>query len=246
MERDLDLYSQQYANQAFEPVMVHFRQQKTLTLLGDTTGKHILEIGCGLAPCFHWIPDYASVDIIEPATEFYDYAERLRSEHRHRESIFLHACTAENYKNIDNKVFDYIIINSLLHELAEPKQLLQQVRFLCAAHTQVCINVPNAHSLHRMLAVHMGLIASPDTLSEANRKFHQHQVFTARSLEALVVSAEFRILHTETAFIKPFTHRQMQDALDSGLFSAPLLQGLMDISVALPAYGADIYMMIQV
>jgi SAM-dependent methyltransferase len=245
MERDLNIYSQQYAEQPFEPVMVKFRQQKTLALTGDLSGKKILEIGCGLEPGFTWIQNFSEFHIIEPSPLFYQHAQKCANAHASAESIHLYNYLAEDCKFDDNIHFDYILINSLLHELENPLVLLKHIHSICAPHTRVIVNVPNAHSLHRMLAVYMGLIPNPAILSESNFQFHQHHVFSVDTLTQLVQKAGFTILHTETAFIKPFTHLQMQDMLDKGLLSQALLNGLMEVSKDLPENGADIYMILE-
>ncbi|MEJ6014152.1 methyltransferase domain-containing protein [Corynebacterium sp. H127] len=42
------------------PEMLH---EKDAQLLGDVTGKHILEIGCGSAPCTQWLQDKAELAV---------------------------------------------------------------------------------------------------------------------------------------------------------------------------------------
>lgn len=245
MKRDLDIYSKQYSEQPFEHVMVKYRQEKTLTLAGDFRGKKILEIGCGLEPGFTWIQNFSEFHIIEPSQVFYKNAKHLTSTHALNKPIYLYNYLAEDYTFDDNIQFDYILINSLLHEIENPLSLLKHIHVNCAPHTRVIVNVPNAHSLHRILAVYMGLIPNPETLSESNLHFHQHHVFSVNTLTQLVQNAGFTILHSETAFIKPFTHRQMQDMLDNNLLSPQLLDGLMKVSKDLPQNGSDIYMILQ-
>lgn len=64
----------------------------------------------------------------------------------------------EVYKTLLEHDFDFIIISGLLHEVPDPKKLLQSIYKICKQDTLVHINVPNVYSFHRLLAYEMGCI----------------------------------------------------------------------------------------
>lgn len=241
MLRDLKDYSQQYLNQPFESQMVYFRRKKILELAGNTANLKILEIGCGMEPAYMWMSEFQSLTIVEPSEVFFRNAEYHKPDDS---SVHLVQALAEEISTLPSAPFDLILISSLLHELSNPEHLLLNMRSWCTSQTRMILNVPNALSFHRLLAVEMGLIASAYTPSAANIQFQQHRIFDQNSFQELAKSCGFRILSSETAFIKPFTHRQMQDLLDLKILNADLLNGLMQVSPVMPENGAEIFMVI--
>ena len=241
MTRNLEDYTQEYLEQPFEPVMIQYRRKKTLELLGDTHNLSILELGCGISPASDWIPAFKSLTVLEPGAEFYEIA---KSKTLNLQNVQILMTTSEQNPVLIAAPFDVILINSLLHELAEPEKLLNSLHTYCHSDTRIIVNVPNAHSFHRLLAVHMGIQKSPDELSDFNIKFQQSRVFTTNTLTTLVKRCGFTVTHTETSFLKPFTHSQMQAMLDENILNERILEGLYKLSIEMPGQGAEIYMIL--
>lgn len=241
MSRDLNQYSKAYAAQPFEPVMVKYRRIRTLEMLGDVSGCRILEIGCGSEPASAWIPVYQSLTILEPAEAFFQSA---LVQTQGFEKVHVIHSSAENIQHLPEAPFDVILLNSLLHELQHPDILLNALHPWCHAGTRILINVPNAWSFHRQLAVKMDLIPFPEFLSQANLTFQQATVFNTSSLKALCEGCHYEVQNALTSFIKPFTHAQMQEMLDKGLLSDNLLEGLYQMSSEMPDAGAEIFFLL--
>ncbi len=241
MNRNLEEYSKKYQEQPFEPVMIQFRRKKTLELLGDTQNSTILEIGCGISPACEWIPAYKYLSILEPSPDFYEIACLKVMDYA---NVQLLMATIESHPELGAAPYDVILINSLLHELPDPATVLKSLKSYCHAGTRIVINVPNAHSFHRLLAVAMGIQQAPQDLSDFNRAFQQSRVFTLQSLRELAESCGYTVQHLETAFIKPFTHSQMQAMINQKLLTEPLLEGLYRVSNQMPDQGAEIFMIL--
>ena len=62
--------------------------------------------------------------------------------------------------------------------------------------TIIHINVPNANSFHRLLAVEMGLIENVFELSKNNVSFQQQNVFDLNKLIELVEKLDFKIIES--------------------------------------------------
>ena len=133
------------------------------------------------------------------------------------------------------------MLSSLLHVVDGPQQLLQALRPHCHTGSVVHVNVPNAHSLHRLLAVEMGLIGDPFELSSTQKQMQQHSTFDLDSLAELLRQQGFEVQSSGSYFIKPFTHAQMQDLCDRGFLTEAHLEGLFRLSRRMPEFGSEIY-----
>jgi 2-polyprenyl-3-methyl-5-hydroxy-6-metoxy-1,4-benzoquinol methylase len=242
MSRNLDSYSQAYFNQPFEPVMVHYRRKRTLDILGDLSACRILEIGCGTEPASSWIPAFQSLTVLEPAEDFYQSALRYAAGNP---LVRIIQASAEQAGNLNEAPFDVILLSSLLHELQHPEWVLNALHPWCHTETRILVNVPNAWSFHRHLAVKMGLISSPETLSPANLTFQQARVFQMPELIDLCRQCGYEVTLSLTSFIKPFTHAQMQKMIEDELLPVALLDGLYHMSSEMPDSGAEIFLVLK-
>jgi SAM-dependent methyltransferase len=233
--RDIDRYENDYLENPFEGELIKFRHAKTLQFLDDYKARHVLEIGCGLVPLYEYYHAFESLTIVEPSSQFARQAE---------DAAPAGVKVLNELFNSDHLVpetgFDFIVISSLLHELEDPLALLLTVRGYAKPNTVVHINVPNARSMHRVLALRMGLIESLVEKSDRQLHYQQHHTFDVDSLKGLVTEAGFELLQVETFFIKPFTHIQMQTLMDDGLMDERMLKGLYSLSEDLPDMGAEI------
>ncbi len=142
--------------------------------------------------------------------------------------------------------FDYIVCASLLHEVENPSYFLEKLYGLTVKDkTIVHINVPNMNSFHRLLAKESGLIKEVNDKSENNIKLQQTTNFTLESLSALVKKAGFTIVDKGSYFIKPFTHKQMQQLLDAHIIEPAVLEGLYKMEKYMCGLGSEIFVEIK-
>jgi len=238
---DIQDYSQkylvQYAEGAFETILVRVRRKYILEALVRERHASILEVGCGLEPLFQFVDD-ASFTIVEPSPEFVSNARTLAGE---RDVTVIEAFLEAAAPSLAERRFDFIVVSSLLHEVSDPAALLAAVRSLCHAETTVHFNVPNVRSFHRLLALEMGLIGDLYEPSETERRFQRHTRFDSARLASMLEENGFRILDSATYFIKPFTHDQMDALLQSGACSPAVINGLDRMTRYLPDMGCEIY-----
>lgn len=236
MDRDLARYTADYLALPFEATQAAMRRRLVLEQIGRWRPATLLEVGCGLAPLFTDLPG-VDCTVVEPTQAFAERALQL-ADGRRRVRVhhgYLHDLAA------DAAGFDMVIVGCLLHELPEPDAFLAAVRRRCASHTVLHVNVPNAHSLHRLLAVAMGLIDTPFALSDTQRRMQQRGTYDLAGLQEALATAGFRTLDSGSLFVKPFTHAQMQELQDSGFLTPALLEGLYRLVEWLPAHGSEIY-----
>ena len=233
--RDIDRYENDYLDNPFEGELIKFRHAKTLQYLSHYKARRILEIGCGLAPLYQYYHDFESLTIVEPSLQFARQAE---------DAAPAGVEVLNEFFNSEHLVpesgFDFIVISSLLHEIEDPLALLLTARRYAGPNTVIHINVPNAKSMHRVLALRMGLIENLVEKSQRQLHYQQHHTFDVNSLKKLVTEAGFELLLIETFFVKPFTHQQMQTLIENGFMDENMLRGLNALSEDLPDMGAEI------
>jgi hypothetical protein len=137
--------------------------------------------------------------------------------------------------------FDCILLSGLLHEVPQCEPLLASVARLCSEDTRVHVNVPNARSLHRLLAREMGLIATLETLSARQQVLQQQRTFDLAGLAGVCEAAGFEVVERGTYFVKPFTHAQMAHLQAVGLLDERMLTGLYGLERELPGLGSEIF-----
>ena len=154
--RNLDVYQENYASLPFEESQARYRKRKIVESLEKHQPRSILEIGCGLDPIFNYYGAFDHCTIIEPGDDFVRLA---RDQARTNDAIaVVHGALEENVETLLETRYDFIVLSSLLHEVSDSKRLLNATARLCSPTTIVHINVPHAHTVHRLFAMEMALI----------------------------------------------------------------------------------------
>jgi 2-polyprenyl-3-methyl-5-hydroxy-6-metoxy-1,4-benzoquinol methylase len=237
--RDIDNYVKEYKNHDFELIQLSYRRKKVLERLSAYPHKNILEIGCGFEPVFQYMDDFDSMTVVDPGIEFIEHAKNIS---KHKSSIrCIHGFFEEVIPELLQQTYDFILVSSLLHELESPGIFLETLKSVCSANTILHVNAPNAFSIHRILASEIGLIADVFQKSEAQKKLQQFSTFSIDSLKELLETKQFEIIKSGSYFIKPFTHGQMNDMLNSNIIDDKVLDGLYDLTKYIPEYGSEIF-----
>ena len=173
---------------------------------------------------------------------FFENAQQLAKQ----DSINAVICYNDFLENLEAELldyeFDYIVCSSLLHEVENPRQFLQNIFNLCIKDkTIVHINVPNMNSFHRLLAKESGLIKDEHDISQNNILLQQHTNFDMNMLKSMIQDTGFQILNSGSYFIKPFTHSQMEYLMDIGLLTNEMLDGLYSMQKYMPNLGSEIF-----
>ncbi len=237
--RDIDKYTQDYLNYDFEDTMIYYRRKKVLEILNKYNPKKILEIGCGTQSIFDFYTDYETFTVVEPSDQF---CKLIKQSDKYNSRITIINDFLENQtETLRNKEFDFILLSSLLHEVAEPLDLLNVINKLCNKETIVHINVPNSNSFHLIWAYTSGLIDSLGNLTETAKTLQQNTAFNIEKLMKIIREAHFEILDKGSYFIKPFNHSKMQECMALGIIDEQLLNGLYKLTHHIPDMGAEIF-----
>jgi SAM-dependent methyltransferase len=237
--RSIAAYERAYLASDFEPVQARMRKRMLLTLLERLMPRRILEVGCGSESLYtHW-PNFDSFLVVEPGTGFAEKARRNAVGDTRIAIIEDFVETAA--PKLAGEVFDLILVSGLLHEVPDPAAVLKGLHPLCGPDSVVHVNVPNARSVHRLLALEMDLIDNLQTMSDRQQALQQQRTFDMESLVSLCEQCGFKVNEQGSYFIKPFTHSQMSGLQSSGLLEERMLDGLYRLERHLPGLGSEIY-----
>jgi len=237
--RSITAYERAYLASDFEPVQARMRKRMLLTMLERLAPRRVLEVGCGTDALYaHW-PHFERFVVIEPSAGF---AEKARRDAAGDSRITIIEDFVETAApTLAGEVFDLVLVSGLLHEVPNPAAVLHGLRPLCRQDTVVHVNVPNARSLHRLLALEMGLIDNLQTISDRQQALQQQCTFDMDSLVSLCEQCGFKVTEHGSYFVKPFTHSQMAGLQVSGLLDDRMLGGLYRLERHLPGLGSEIY-----
>lgn len=246
--RDIVDYENKYLNNNFEiAYQVKYRRKKVIELLKKYPHENILEIGCGMESLAAFIDDFKEYTIVDPSEVFIENAKEKLKNSKKKVSFITNSIEDASAKLMETKNFDYIILSSLLHEVENPSRFLESVIPLCAENTVIHINVPNANSFHRLLGVESGYIKSIYNFSGSNILFQQHSVFDMDMLLGLIKavsdknSKNANFLEMGSYFVKPFTHRQMEQCMENNIINNEIIEGFDRMIKYMPDLGSEIY-----
>ena len=241
--RDLEQYRAAYlADYGFESTMVRFRHELLIERIAVHGARTVLEIGCGAESLYRRFLQEGGVATqwvcVEPITSFCEQAMALSLP-----GLAVLQGEAEERVEAVRELMpggpDIILCSSLLHEVQAPERLMRALVAVMGATSVVHVNVPNATSLHRRLAVEMGLIARVDAPSERNRQLLQARVYESESLAAAMTAAGLVVGASGGYMVKPFHHNAMESV--APLVGEEVLRGLYALGKKMPQIASEIY-----
>ena len=90
--------------------------------------------------------------------------------------------------------FDTVLATYVLEHVESPLNLLMRIRQWLRPGGTLALIVPNGLSLHRRLAVIMGLQSSPTQLGPTDKRLEHRHSFTPAETDGLLTDAGFRIM----------------------------------------------------
>jgi len=124
--------------------------------------------------------------------------------------------------------YDAILATHVLEHVDDPVLLLERMRNWLSPNGIIIIIVPNCESIHRQLAVIMGLQSSLDTLGERDKLVGHQRVYSFDTLESDIIKAGYNILDKKGFFLKVLPNSMMLN------FNPKLIEALNQISNILP------------
>lgn len=210
---------------------VRFKEFSNLTSLCSDKHRSVIEFGLGDGVftsmlCEH----FERVTAVDAAQTTIDIlADRLSYE-----NVTFAQSYIEEFESDDK--FDVIVMSHILEHLTDPVLALKKVKSLMHKDTILYISVPNANSLHRLAAVKMGLLETPDTLNERDVELGHQIVFYPSNFKETVSDAGLKISKFGGVMIKPLANSQI-----SNDWNRQMIDGFIALGDDLPELCGDIF-----
>lgn len=163
------------------------------------------------------------VEIVEGSAQLCENArERFGS------SAKVHCTYFENFNPEEH--FHNVLSLHVLEHVDDPEEVIRKIYQWVAPGGQVIAVVPNAQSLHRQLAVMMGLQEFNDSLSARDVLVGHQRVFTLGQLRSHFESAGFEVVEEFGYFLKTISNGMMAS------WDPSLIASLTKISHQIPAH----------
>lgn len=220
----LDLIAENYHNcDVPDKFIEEISQEQSLPwIFKKLEGKaRILELGYGdgiinknlLAKGF-------AVDVLEGSPKVVERAKKECSSLNIQQTLF------ETFKT-DQK-YDSILALHVLEHVDHPVDLLRKMMEWLSEDGELVIIVPNKNSIHRQLAVEMGLQHKLDDLSPRDLLVGHQRVYSLQSLRKDIEEAGYKVVEETGFFLKTLPNGMMLD------YSHELITAMNTISDKIP------------
>ncbi|MDW8002930.1 MAG: class I SAM-dependent methyltransferase, partial [Deltaproteobacteria bacterium] len=133
--------------------------------------------------------------------------------------------------------FDNVVLGRVLEHVISPLDLLLHIKEnLLAAEGVVFASVPNAKSIHRQLAVIMGILENEHSLNETDIKCGHRRVYDPQSFCKDFLDAGYTIIHFGGYWLKPVSNAQIRES-----WTPQMLNAAMVLGERYPDIAAEIY-----
>ena len=210
---------------------VRFKEFSNLISFCDEECKTVIEFGLGDGVFTRMLCDYfGHVTGVDAAQTTIDLLKpRFR-----QSNITLQQSYIEDY-NSDEK-YDVIVMSHILEHLTDPVTALRNIKCLMHEKSILYISVPNANSIHRLVATKMELLESPDSLNQRDIDLGHQIVFHPNNFKTTVEAAGLIINHFGGVMIKPLANSQI-----STDWSREMVEGFIALGDDLPELCGDIF-----
>lgn len=188
--------------------------------------SRILDLGYGDGHSFNNLKRDAEakdwqITLVEGASSLVSIAQLNASERIKVEHAFF-----ENFTS--SETFDVIIASHVLEHVEDPVALLKHFRKLLSKNGIIIGIVPNRESIHRRLAVILGIQPYLDSLSDRDHLVGHRRVYSLETLASDFRMSGWRMLESRGFFLKPFANSQLLN------FDLKVINSLLRISDDLP------------
>ncbi len=187
-------------------------------------GVSALELGC-----FHGamtariLKEFPDTCVVEASAECIDTAKgRIDTPNVQ----FVHS-TFEDAE-LDRQ-FDAVFLIHTLEHVTDPVFVLRRCREWLAPGGKLFLAVPNAHAASRQIAVKMGIIPEPTSVTGAERAHGHLRTYSRHSFEKDILRAGLFLRSIGGVMFKPLANFQMDAALKAGIIDDKFLDGCYEL-----------------
>lgn len=209
----------------FDKQLIGFRYE---TLRPHLKGPDGLELGPAEGQMTRLLlEDFSSLTVVDGASD-------LLASIPDSESLTKVQSLFEEYQ--PGRTFDTIVMEHVLEHVERPIELLRRARSWLSPGGRILAGVPNGHSIHRLVAVKMGLLPDSCALNDRDRALGHRRVYTAPALRTDIEAAGLRIIHSGGVFFKPLSNQQIETH-----WNDEMIRGFYELGKDFPDLAAELY-----
>ena len=209
----------------FDKRLIRFRYQ---TLKPHLQGPEGLELGPAEGEMTQFlVNDFERLTVVEGSGELLAQIP-VRSSLNKVHSLF------EEFK--PDRRYNTIIMEHVLEHVDRPVALLMKVKEWLMPTGKILIGVPNGNSIHRLVAVKMGLLKHPCELNSRDHALGHRRVYTQDTLRVDLQEAGLHLVEIGGVFFKPLSNKQIQDH-----WTEEMIQGFYELGKDFPENSAELY-----
>ena len=214
----------------FDKRLVRYRFETIRPLL---VGKSGLELGSADGQMTIFLIDcFEKLTIVEGS---YDLLSKIPL----RENLIKVHSLFEDFKLLE--AYDSIIIEHVLEHVDNPAELLKRAKKWLSPNGRIFIGVPNGNSIHRLVAVKMGLLKKPCELNSRDISLGHRRVYTQKTLKKDIAVSGLKLLEIGGIFFKPISNNQIQEQ-----WSEEMINGFYELGKDFPNHAAEIYVVCSI
>lgn len=215
-----------------------FLRDKVIPLQG---GDSALELGVGKGLWTQILSQrYKKLDIVDLHSDLLDIA--LVNCKSNLCQITTHEGMIEEFivkAQLNHDRWQHVYMTFLLEHLKNPIETLKQVSKLIQKNGLLFIAVPNAESIHRVIALRGGIISNTEELSQNDKKVGHLRVYNKKLLREHVLSGGYQIISEDYYGFKPLNLKQMEE------FEPQIIEAFCRSGDLAPDYSAYISIIAQ-
>jgi SAM-dependent methyltransferase len=178
-------------------------------LLDWVAGPEVLELGFGDAQWTERILDRFGHSHVVDASE----ALLAVARERFGDCITTYASLFEDFT--PDRSFNTVVASFVLEHVDDPVAVLARAAGWLAPGGRVLVAVPHADSIHRRLAVAMGMQARTDELGAMDRRIGHRRVYTIAVMERDIAAAGLKVYRRRGLLFKPLPQGVLAGLSDS-------------------------------
>lgn len=209
----------------FDKRLIRFRYE---TIKPKLVGPRGLELGPAEGEMTQFlINDFEQLTIVEGSAD-------LLAQIPERANLMKVHALFEEFR--PDRAFDSIILEHILEHVEEPVSLLSMVKNWLAPEGRVFLGVPNGNSIHRLVAVKMGLLKNSCQLNARDLALGHRRIYTPGTLRSDIEKSGLEIVEMGGVYFKPLSNGQIQEH-----WSEEMIRGFYELGKDFPEHAAEIY-----
>lgn len=209
----------------FDKRLIRFRYE---TIKPKLVGSRGLELGPAEGEMTQFLlNDFDQLTIVEGA------ADLLAQIPERANLVKVHALFEEFRPE---HLFDSIILEHILEHVEDPVGLLYRVKKWLAPEGRLFLGVPNGKSIHRLVAVKMGLLENPCQLNSRDHALGHRRVYTTDTFKIDIEKSGLNVLEIGGVYFKPLSNGQIQKH-----WTEEMILGFYELGKDFPEFAAEIY-----